>query len=256
MLVGVLRGAGHPDRHSLISKILSRLTYANVMATVAVFLSLGGGAYAIALAKNSVKSRHIAPNAVRSPDIKNRAVRGVDVRTNSITGANVRESTLGPIPRAARADTLDGQDSSAFLGVNGKAADANTLDSKDSSEFLGSTAKAVDAQLLDGVDSLNFTRLAGRVEANGTLPPGFSGYTVTKLAGPGQYFVNFPTPGTFGSGCNPPIAMVIPTTSTLRFATIAGTQCSADGSGGFTVETYDDDGPFTPVDTQFAFMAR
>jgi hypothetical protein len=33
------------------------------------------------------------------------------------------------------ADTLDGKDSSAFLGVNGKAADADKLDGKDSSEF-------------------------------------------------------------------------------------------------------------------------
>ena len=239
----------------MISRILSRLTYANVMATVAVFLSLGGGAYAMALANNNVKSKHIAPNAVRSSDIKNGAVRGVDVGADSITGANVLESTLGLVPRAADADTLDGQDSNAFLGVNGKAADANTLDGQDSNAFLGSTAKAADAQLLDGVDSLTLPRLVGRVEANGTLPPGFSGYTVTKLGGSGAYFVNFPA-GTFGRGCNPPVAVVTPTTSTLRFATIAGTQCSADGSGGFTVETYDDDGPFTPVDTQFAFMAR
>jgi hypothetical protein len=110
----------------LISRILSRLTYANVMATVAVFLSLGGGAYAIALAKNNVKSRHIAPNAVRSPDIKNGAVRGVDVRTDSITGANVLESTLGPIPRAARADTAATADRAASAAAADSAGSANS----------------------------------------------------------------------------------------------------------------------------------
>src|SRR4051794_13795005 len=38
----------------VVSKIRSALTYANVMATVAVFLALGGGAYAaLKLPKNS-----------------------------------------------------------------------------------------------------------------------------------------------------------------------------------------------------------
>jgi hypothetical protein len=36
-----------------------RLTYANIMATVAVFLALGGGAYAAThLGKNSTPTRH------------------------------------------------------------------------------------------------------------------------------------------------------------------------------------------------------
>ena len=222
------------------------------MATVAVFISLGGGAYAIGLAKNNVKSKHIAPNAVRSSDIKNGAVRGVDVGADSITGANVLESTLGPVPRAGDADTLDGQDSGAFLGVNGKAADANTLDGEDSSEFLGSTAKAADAQLLDGVDSRDFPRCAGRVDASGSILAG-AGFTVLKL-GTGQYFVSFPA-GTF-PGCTPPIAIVVPTTGSLRFAAVAGSQCSGDGSGGFTVETYDNDAGLTQADTPFNFMAR
>lgn len=47
-----------------------RLTYANVMSTLAVFLLLaGGGAYAAGkLKRNAVKSRHIAPNAVKGVD--------------------------------------------------------------------------------------------------------------------------------------------------------------------------------------------
>ena len=40
-----------------MSKLRERLTYANVMATIAVFIALGGGAYAITLKKNSVKSK-------------------------------------------------------------------------------------------------------------------------------------------------------------------------------------------------------
>jgi hypothetical protein len=47
--------------------IRRRLTYANVMATLAVFIALGGGAYA--LTRGEVKSKHIAPNAVKAKHI-------------------------------------------------------------------------------------------------------------------------------------------------------------------------------------------
>jgi hypothetical protein len=71
-----------------------RITYANVMATVAVFIALGGGAYALTLGKNSVKSKQIAKGAVKSSEIKNGAVNGTEVADNSLTGSDVNESTL------------------------------------------------------------------------------------------------------------------------------------------------------------------
>jgi hypothetical protein len=56
-------------------RIRSHLTYANVMATLAVFLVLGGGAYAaFHLPKNSVKSRNIVNGQVKTKDL------GVPVR--------------------------------------------------------------------------------------------------------------------------------------------------------------------------------
>jgi len=55
------------------------LTYANVMATLAVFIALGGGAYALSLGKGDVKSKHIAKNAVRSKHVKNGGLRLADI---------------------------------------------------------------------------------------------------------------------------------------------------------------------------------
>ena len=56
-------------------RIRSKLTYANVMATLAVFLVLGGGAYAaFHLPKNSVRSRNIVNGQVKTKDL------GVPVR--------------------------------------------------------------------------------------------------------------------------------------------------------------------------------
>jgi hypothetical protein len=43
------------DNHSVgvLSKLRSRLTYANAMSTIAVFVALGGGAYAVSVPRSS-----------------------------------------------------------------------------------------------------------------------------------------------------------------------------------------------------------
>jgi hypothetical protein len=73
-----------------------RATYANVTATLALFVALGGGAYAAtALPANSVGSAQLKKNAVVTAKIKNDAV----------TGKDIRESTLAKVANAAAADT-------------------------------------------------------------------------------------------------------------------------------------------------------
>lgn len=58
------------------------LSYANVMATVAVFVALGGGAYAAtALPKNSVGATQLRNDAVSSAKIKNGSLQRSDFRT-------------------------------------------------------------------------------------------------------------------------------------------------------------------------------
>ncbi len=89
----------------------NRLSYANVMATVAVFLALGGGAYAaIKLPKDSVTSKQIknksvkgkdlAGKAVKSAKIKPDAINGSKVKDDSLTGADIDESTLAGVDAA------------------------------------------------------------------------------------------------------------------------------------------------------------
>jgi hypothetical protein len=94
-----------------VGRLRKKLNYANVMATVAVFLALAGGAWAIS--KNSVGPRQIRPDAVRSSELKTGAVKSRDVAAaaigtdkladNAATGAKVDEGTLGEVPRAALA---------------------------------------------------------------------------------------------------------------------------------------------------------
>src|SRR5262245_24434502 len=70
----------------------SKLTYANGMATIAVFVALGGGAYAASqigpndIKRNAVRSKHIENGQVRSADIGNGQVRGADVDESTLQG--------------------------------------------------------------------------------------------------------------------------------------------------------------------------
>jgi hypothetical protein len=83
-----------------------RPTYANVTATLALFVALGGGAYAAtALPTNSVGSKQLKKNAVVTSKIKNNSVSGVKLRDNSLAGADINESTLAKVPSATAADT-------------------------------------------------------------------------------------------------------------------------------------------------------
>jgi hypothetical protein len=82
------------------------------MATIAVFVALGGTSYAVLgidsgdVTDNSLRSRDIRNNNLRSRDIRNRSLSALDVRRNSLGGGIIRESTLGLVPRAAQADRL------------------------------------------------------------------------------------------------------------------------------------------------------
>ncbi len=86
----------------------SRLTYANVMATIAVFLSLGGAGYAaLRVPANSVGSKQLKPGAVTHRKLANGAVTGSKVAANSLTGAQINASTLGTVPKATHASSAN-----------------------------------------------------------------------------------------------------------------------------------------------------
>jgi hypothetical protein len=73
-----------------------RITYANVMSSIAVFAVLSGGtAIAAGVAPNSVKSASVQNNSLVSADLKDgRAVTGVDVKDDSLTGSDIDERSL------------------------------------------------------------------------------------------------------------------------------------------------------------------
>jgi hypothetical protein len=82
-----------------VKQIRKRLTYANVMSSIAVFLVLGGATALAAgqLGKNTVGTKQLKKNSVTSAKIKNGAV----------TGTKVNLATLGTVPSATNATNAE-----------------------------------------------------------------------------------------------------------------------------------------------------
>jgi hypothetical protein len=74
----------------MLSRPAARLSYANVMATVADFVALGGSSNAAM----TITGEQIEDNSVASADVRNNSVRGKDMRRGTVRSSDIRDSSL------------------------------------------------------------------------------------------------------------------------------------------------------------------
>jgi hypothetical protein len=128
-----------------VKRIRKRLTYANVMSSIAVFLVLGGAsAYAVKkvgsneiqgnsittgkikkeavvrgkIKKAAIDSSRLAESAVTTSKIANSAVTTAKIADDAVTGDKVKESTLSEVPKAALAVSAESAQPAAFGQIN------------------------------------------------------------------------------------------------------------------------------------------
>jgi hypothetical protein len=77
----------------MLASLRRRSSYANVMATIAVFIALGGSSYAV--------------GQISGSQIKNRSIGGKKLKRNTVAGTAVKESSLGTVPAANTARAAD-----------------------------------------------------------------------------------------------------------------------------------------------------
>ena len=153
----------------MLNEVRRRLTYANVMATVAVFVAMGGVGYAAAtLPVNSVGTQQVVNDSLRGVDIRNNDIRGIDIRDKTITGRDIQGGTIG----SREVSGLTAQDFAAgaliagppgpqgLAGPQGPKGDTGTVDTtnfydkaQSDGRYLATTGTAADADKLDGLDS-------------------------------------------------------------------------------------------------------
>jgi hypothetical protein len=113
-----------------LKTIISRLTYANVVSTLALFLVLAGGAaYAAKVAKKSVGPSQLKANAVTTAKIKANAVTTRKLKRNAVANAKIKDGAVESEKIADASVTLNDLDSTTmpFARVVRKARGNSTL---------------------------------------------------------------------------------------------------------------------------------
>jgi hypothetical protein len=87
----------------MIGRLRARLTFANAVSCIALFVALGGTSYG--LATGAISSREIENNAVRSKDIRNNGIRSRDIRNFSLLGKDFKPGELPAGPQGAAGPT-------------------------------------------------------------------------------------------------------------------------------------------------------
>lgn len=127
-----------------MKQLRKRLTYANVMSSIAVFLILGG---ATAFAAKKIGSNEIKGNSITTGKIKKEAVTRAKLKkasvdaskladgavttpklaNDAVTGEKANESTFGQVPSAANASKLNGLGAEEYLASYALVAPTGTV---------------------------------------------------------------------------------------------------------------------------------
>ena len=76
----------------MVSRLRSKLTYANAVSTLCLFLLLGGGAYAVnKLGKDTVGSKQIKAKAVKKQELADNAVTSPKIKDGAITAPKLAD---------------------------------------------------------------------------------------------------------------------------------------------------------------------
>lgn len=153
-----------------MSTLRGKLTYANVTATLALFLVLAGG--------SAIAAKQILPkNTVGTAQIKNGAVTGAKIKDGAVAGAKVQVASLGTVPNAGHATSAD------------RAVTADRAVSADraaSADHAASAESAANAAALGGLPAARYLTNssvlgAGETEVGGWGASGASGSIATAV---------------------------------------------------------------------------
>jgi hypothetical protein len=166
-----------------MTRLQSHFSYANGMATVAVFIALGGSAYAVTqLPRDSVGAAQIKRGAVGASELRRSAVSSRTIRDGSVT--------LRDVSVAARSSLRGAKGDSGPVGAPGAAFHAAV---NSGGAAVRGNATAFHHQGGSGLYSIAFGRDVSACEATATLAAVANGPAIDQ-----------PTPGRIAVGADGP----------------------------------------------------
>jgi hypothetical protein len=85
----------------MLTNLYRRLNYANMVATLALFIALGGSSHAV--------------SSISGSQLKNNSVAGKKLKRNTLGGKRIQESRLGTVPSARNAGAVGGLSAEQLL---------------------------------------------------------------------------------------------------------------------------------------------
>lgn len=162
-----------------------RISPALVISCVALFLALGGSAFAVGVAKNSVRSAQIVDGTVRGLDLRDNAVSAPKIAPNSVGSEEIAENAVES-PEVAQ-DALTAADLGAASVSSSEVAD-QSLSASDlgpnsvAASELGTVTVRTNAAKVakDGSGSVGVQCAAGEQVLSGGGQPGHFGTEMTS----------------------------------------------------------------------------
>jgi len=162
-----------------------------VISCLALFLALTGSAFAVGIAKNSVRSAQIVDGTVRTVDLRENAVNAQKIAPDSVGSEEIAENAVGS-PEVAP-DSLTNQDLGDASVTSSEVADqsltANDLgpNSVASSELAGVTVRTNTTNVAKGASgSVSVNCAAGEQVLGGGGQPGHFGTEMTSSRPSGE----------------------------------------------------------------------
>jgi hypothetical protein len=211
-----------------MKKIQSKLTYANVMSTIAIFLILGG---ATAWAAKKIGTNQLKANAITTGKIKNEAIDVSKLKANAVTNPKIADGSVTTSKLAEGSVTTDRIASDAVTGDKVKESSLAEVPSANSANPAAfakvSSVGAVDSANSKGINGANVSHPSTGVYCV-TAPsfPPRGGQVTTQFGGTGGTTAQLTIGGT-GSCPLPAVEVQTWTTNPVAAADV-----------GFFVELY------------------
>lgn len=171
-----------------MSRIRRRLTYANVMSTIAAFLAIGGASAfaAVHLGRNSVGTEQLKWNSVTSGKLAPEAVRAGRLAKDSVAADRLRRNSVGPgklAPEAVHAGRL-----AKNSVVSNRLRDNSVNASKIVDGTVGTKELADGAVSASKLGAINVRAASAWIGANSTGQVNSPCKTGERLIGSGAYW--------------------------------------------------------------------
>jgi len=154
-------------------RLLRHLSFSNVIAMLALFVALGGAAYAgTKINGSSIKNGSIGGGKLKNETItanklKKGTLSGAQIAPGSITSSSINESTLGTVPSAQNATTAGTATKATSATKATTAAKATTAETAKHAETADSAKRAETANSATHADSAGTATTADSAKTAG-----------------------------------------------------------------------------------------